>query len=56
MIATIRLANTVSHIVNIVCVCVYSIVNYKASLVASHHNMHSIPRTYSFYDLKFCTL
>ena len=44
MIATIRLANTVSHIVTIVCVCVCvcvcSIVNYKASLVASHHNVH----------------
>ena len=48
MIATIRLANTVSHIVSIVCVyvcvcvCVFmcSIVNYKASLVASYRNMH----------------
>ena len=48
MIATIRLANTVSHIVSIVCVyvcvcvCVFmcSIVNYKASMVASYRNMH----------------
>ena len=48
MIATIRLANTVSHIVSIVCVyvcvcvCVFmcSIVNYKASLVASYRNTH----------------